>query len=83
MPRPDFPKTLAEFHARFRDETACRTYLAVSRWPEGYRCPRCQHPEVYEIVGGLLSLHGNFQRSGGESGRPGKSGFTPLARNMP
>jgi transposase-like protein len=54
VPRPDFPRTLAEFQARFRDEAACRAYLAACRWPEGYRCPRCQHPEAYEL--GLRDL---------------------------
>ena len=41
MPRPDFPKTLAEFQVRFAAEDACRQYLMESRWPNGYRCPRC------------------------------------------
>ncbi len=30
-----------EFQSRFPDEAACRAYLFGSRWPEGYRCPRC------------------------------------------
>jgi transposase-like protein len=30
-----------EFQHRFADERACLGYLAASRWPEGYRCPRC------------------------------------------
>ncbi len=47
MGRPDFPKTLAQFQARFRDEAACRAYLAACRWPDGYRCPRCQHAEAF------------------------------------
>jgi transposase-like protein/ribosomal protein L37AE/L43A len=39
--RPDFPRTILEFQARFPDEQACRGYLFESRWPEGFRCPRC------------------------------------------
>jgi transposase-like protein len=50
MPRPDFPKTLREFQSRFADEAACRAYLAASRWPEGYRCPRCGHTEAFELA---------------------------------
>jgi transposase-like protein/ribosomal protein L37AE/L43A len=50
MPRPDFPKTLVEFQARFADEGACRAYLAASRWPDGYRCPGCGHPEASEVA---------------------------------
>ena len=30
-----------EFQHRFADERTCLEYLAASRWPEGYRCPRC------------------------------------------
>ena len=41
MPRPDYPRTILEFQRRFPDEDACRQYLFASRWPDGYRCPRC------------------------------------------
>jgi len=30
VPRPDFPKTLAEFQVRFTTEDACRRYLMES-----------------------------------------------------
>ena len=49
MARPTFPRTLAEFQARFADEAACRAYLAASRWPDGYRCPRCGHAQAFEL----------------------------------
>lgn len=49
MGRPDFPKTLAQFQAHFRDEAACRRYLAACRWPDGYQCPRCRHAEAFEL----------------------------------
>lgn len=39
--RPDFPRSILEFQARFADEEACRRYLFESRWPDGFRCPRC------------------------------------------
>ena len=51
MPRPDFPKALAEFQVRFATEDACRRYLMESRWPNGYRCPRCGHAEAYPVAG--------------------------------
>ena len=41
MGRPEFPRTIVEFQARFPDEDACWAYLMECRWPEGYRCPRC------------------------------------------
>ena len=49
MARPTFPRTLAEFQVRFADEAACRTYLAASRWPDRYRCPRCGHAQAFEL----------------------------------
>ena len=49
MGSPDFPKSLKEFQQRFGDEAACRSYLAGCRWPEGYRCVRCRHPEAFEL----------------------------------
>jgi len=52
--RPDFPRTLAQFQRRFASEEACRAYLAASRWPDGYRCPRCHHSEALELPGRLL-----------------------------
>jgi transposase-like protein len=46
MPRPTFPGSIVEFQRRFADEAACRAYLFESRWPGGYRCPRCGSGEV-------------------------------------
>lgn len=37
----DYPKTLIEFESRFSTEEACSSYLLKLRWPEGFRCPRC------------------------------------------
>ena len=41
MARPDFPLTILEFQQRFGTEEACREYLFVSRWPDGFACPSC------------------------------------------
>lgn len=49
MPRPTFPRTLEDFRARFSSEKACLDYLAESRWPEGFACPRCGFREAYVI----------------------------------
>lgn len=51
MPRPDFPRTLVDFQKQFSDPVACRHYLMESRWPEGFRCPRCDHAKALEITG--------------------------------
>ena len=49
MGRPDFPKSLKEFPARFREDDACRKYLAACRWPEGFRCARCGQRAAFEL----------------------------------
>ena len=36
-----------EFERQFLTEEACLQYLAQVRWPEGYRCPRCQHRKAW------------------------------------
>ncbi|MEK7817311.1 MAG: IS1595 family transposase [Actinomycetota bacterium] len=53
MPRPPFPRTLIEFQRRFAEPLACRSYLVASRWPEGYRCPRCGCQESTELARSL------------------------------
>lgn len=37
----DYPRTLAEFEARFSTEEGCREYLRRLRWPDGVVCPGC------------------------------------------
>jgi len=41
MTRPTFPTGLREFRQRFLNDAACWEYLSQSRWPEGFRCPKC------------------------------------------
>jgi len=45
----DYPTSLAEFEARFSTEEECRDYLFQLRWPEGFRCPRCEHTKAWAI----------------------------------
>ena len=44
---------MLEFEQRFSTEEACIEYLLKLRWPEGFRCPRCGHPEAWHIRRGL------------------------------
>ena len=39
--------SLLAFQKRFRTEKACQKHLFDLRWPQGYRCPRCQHDQAY------------------------------------
>lgn len=50
----DYPRTLAEFEARFASEEACRVYLFQLRWPDGFVCPRCQATKVWSTNRSLL-----------------------------
>ena len=50
VPRPPFPKSLREFQTKFASEEACRAYLALCRWPDGFVCPRCGDRSVYELL---------------------------------
>jgi len=37
----DYPLTLCAFYRRFHDDDACLHYLVETRWPDGFRCPKC------------------------------------------
>jgi hypothetical protein len=50
MPRPGFPKTLAEFQTPFAHEGARRPSLAASRGPDDYGYPRSGHPDASEAT---------------------------------
>ena len=41
------PLNLMQFQKKFGTEKACQKHLFRLRWPEGFRCPRCQHGEAY------------------------------------
>ena len=45
----DYQRNLTEFEARFATEEACRDYLFQMRWPEGFRCPRCEHDQAWPV----------------------------------
>lgn len=37
----DYPRTLDEFYRRFHTDDSCLRYLVATRWPAGFRCPKC------------------------------------------
>ena len=49
-----YPRTLADFEARFGTEEACRDYLFRLRWPEGFRCPRCDCDKAWPVRAALF-----------------------------
>lgn len=46
---PHEPLSLLDFQERFPTEDACREQLFRLRWPDGFVCPRCQHPQCYQL----------------------------------
>ena len=53
MKPEDYPKTWMELEQRFTDDEACRQYLFDLRWPDGFRCPRCQGSRAWKMTRGL------------------------------
>ena len=45
----DYARDRTEFEARFATEEACRDDLFQMRWPEGFRCPRCEHDQAWPV----------------------------------
>jgi transposase-like protein/Zn ribbon nucleic-acid-binding protein len=50
----EYPRSLSEFEAWFATEQACRDYLFRLRWPEGFRCPRCDGDQYWPARSILL-----------------------------
>lgn len=44
-----YPENALEFRDWFATEQACREYLLGLRWPDGFRCPRCQKQKVWHM----------------------------------
>jgi transposase-like protein len=53
MAMDDYPRNLADLERRFATEEACRRYLALLRWPVGFRCPRCGGTAAWPMGSGL------------------------------
>ncbi len=45
----EYPRNLLELGAKFSTEEACREYLFRLRWPDGFRCPRCDNASCWPI----------------------------------
>jgi hypothetical protein len=59
----DYPRTAADFEARFGSEQACREYLFRLRWPEGFRFPRCGSANAW---GRCVPFSGSVQDAAGK-----------------
>ena len=54
MIKEDYPKNFEKFIVRFSTEEACYDYIASLRWPEGYKCPRCNNSKAWKSQRNLL-----------------------------
>lgn len=48
-----YPKDLDELERTFSSEEACHQYLVGLRWPDGFRCPVCEHEGGWVLNTGL------------------------------
>ena len=53
----DYPKTILDLERRFATDEACRDYLFLLRWPNGFICPRCQGDSAWPASRGRLVCH--------------------------
>jgi transposase-like protein len=74
----EYPRTQAEFDARFASEGACRQYLAALRWPAGFRCPKCGGQKAWP-VGPLLQCAACGRQTSVTAGTIFQDTRTPLA----
>jgi hypothetical protein len=67
--RPEYPRSLHESRKLFADEAAGREYLARSRWPESFRCPRCEHGEAHRRLSShvMMDVYGWTPQPGHEA----------------
>ena len=49
----DYPKTIMEFESKFATEETCREYLFRLRWPDGFKCPRCNNEKAWSLKDSL------------------------------
>jgi transposase-like protein len=49
--------SLESYVARFNSEAACADYLFQIKWPNGFICPRCNHPHYYKTTTRRLPLY--------------------------
>lgn len=74
----DYPRTLAEFEARFATEAACRAYLAQLRWPDGFRCPKCAGTKAWLVRAVLYQCAGCGRQTSVTAGTVFQDTRTPL-----
>jgi transposase-like protein len=75
----EYPRNLAELEGKYSTEEACRAYLGRLRWPDGFRCPRCQGGKSWPVRGVLLECSGCGYQTSVTAGTIFQDTRTPLA----
>lgn len=76
----EYPRTLAEFEARFTTDEACRLYLVQLRWPDGFRCPRCGGTKAWPVRDVLWQCAGCGRQTSVTAGTIFQDTRIPLTR---
>ncbi|SFE51328.1 Transposase zinc-ribbon domain-containing protein [Paenibacillus algorifonticola] len=50
-------ESIAKFDICFSTDEACYSFFYNIKWPEGFRCPRCNHHSAYRIASRLSDLY--------------------------
>ncbi len=74
----DYPRTLGEFDKRFGTDEGCRDYLFRLRWPQGFRCPRCDHAKAWPTGPQLFQCAGCDHQTSVTAGTIFQDTRTPL-----
>jgi transposase-like protein len=64
----DYPRSLQEFDEWFSSEEACTEYLQRVRWPDGFRCPKCQGEAACATARGQLKCLGCHRQTSPTAG---------------
>ena len=76
----EYPRTLEEFEARFATDAACRAYLVLLRWPDGFRCPRCGGATAWPVRAVLFQCAGCGRQTSVTAGTIFQDTRIPLTR---
>jgi transposase-like protein len=78
MEAEDYPRTLAELESRFSSDLACREYLWKLRWPDGFRCVRCDESKAWPLRSGRWQCTGCGYQLSATAGTVFQDTRTPL-----
>lgn len=53
-----YPLDVLDFQDLFPTDEACFNYLCLLRWPDGFRCPHCNHADAWKMKKGIYRCKG-------------------------